>query len=483
MTAVATQALSRLVLFDPQKRRLHLHVGQQAMWDSRAQNIVVVAGFQSGKTESGAHWLLREMQNVGPGDGYAVTSTYPLFEVKFQPAIHEVFHRYAGWQWEAGKQQYVSPNARSRLILRSAQSPGGLEAGTAICAWLDECGQAEFPQEAHEAIQRRVAVRRGRILYTTMAYNFGWFYQGPYLRALGGESDHELIRYASTENPNFGWDQYEKYKREHPDWKFRMAILAEFTRPTGLIYGDYEDAYAPQQGSPGAWGPVDLSQWREGEHGHLCRAFQIPVTWQRLVGVDFGGTEHTALVWLAEEPRSVDGSGGNYYVYRDALGGGLSGAEHARAALEYAEPVRMWLGGAKSEGEDRLIWQQCGVRVGAPYVDDVEPGIDRVVSLFRQRRLFLFDTETGLRSELGTYSRELDGSGEPLMRIDHKERFHRLDALRYIASAIEIDRAEAPKSKTDPRPRYVKDIEKQMSRMQHGYGDGAPMVRPSEWRR
>jgi hypothetical protein len=35
----------------------------------------------------------------------------------------------------------------------------------------------------------------------------------------------------------------------------------------------------------------------------------------------------------------------------------------------------------------------------------------------------------------------------------------------------------------DPRPQYVKDIEKQMNRMQRGYGDGAPMVRPSEWRR
>ena len=57
-----------------------------------------------------------------------------------------------------------------------------------------------------------------------------------------------------------------------------------------------------------------------------------------------------------------------------------------------------------------------------------------------------------------------------------------VDAMTQALQRFQGARDPVVKAK-DPRPRYVKDIEKQMSRMQHGYGDGAPMVRPSEWRR
>ena len=439
MTVAAPPAKS--LLFDPETQRLNLHIGQQRMWDSTARRIVVVSGHQGGKTESGAHWLLREMQNKGPGDGYAVTSTYPLFEVKFQPTIHQLFHDYAGWRWEAGKQQYISRDKKSRLMLRSAQSPGGLEAGTGIAAWEDECGQAEFPLQAHEAIERRMSVNQGRILMTTMAYNMGWFYHGPYMLAKGGDPEYELIEYASTENPNFPWERYDYYKRILPDWKFRMFILGEFTRPAGLIYSDFDDFYSYQErDDEGRWLVADMSITEGGPYGHSCRAFQIPPTWLRSVGVDFGGTEHTALTWWAEQPGT-----GIWFGYREAIGGGLSGAEHARAALEYREPVKMWVGGAGSEDDARESWARAGVPVIEPFFPGVEEGIDRLVALLRERRVCIFDTMTGLRGELGTYSRELDASGEPTMKIQDKARFHICDSARYWASTVPFNRPRPPR--------------------------------------
>ena len=68
---------------------------------------------------------------------------------------------------------------------------------------------------------------------------------------------------------------------------------------------------------------------------------------------------------------------------------------------------------------------------------DVEAGIDRVIALLKQKRLFIFDTERGLIEELNTYSRELDGAGQPTDKIKAKETFHRLDSLRYDASALD----------------------------------------------
>ena len=49
----------------------------------------------------------------------------------------------------------VSDPMWGRIILRSADSTGGLEAGTGKGAWLDEAGQDNFGVDAWKAILRR----------------------------------------------------------------------------------------------------------------------------------------------------------------------------------------------------------------------------------------------------------------------------------------------------------------------------------------
>jgi len=74
--------------------------------------------------------------------------------------------------------------------------------------------------------------------------------------------------------------------------------------------------------------------------------------------------------------------------------------------------------------------------VGEPIIQEVEAGIDRIDSLFAQDRLFVFDGLYGILSELGTYSRELDADGEPSEKIKDKQKYHRMDALRYLCGAF-----------------------------------------------
>ena len=57
---------------------LYPHRGQWRVWQSRARYVAMIAGFQSGKTSFGPHWLHREILNQGPGDYLAVTATFPL---------------------------------------------------------------------------------------------------------------------------------------------------------------------------------------------------------------------------------------------------------------------------------------------------------------------------------------------------------------------------------------------------------------------
>lgn len=396
------------------KARLHLHKGQSQAWDSTRRFVFIVAGTQSGKTSFGPWLLWRETERCGPGDYLAVTATYDLFKLKMLPEMQRVFCEILpGWSWQASDRVIVSDDRKTRIILRSANAPGGLESATAKAAWLDECGQDDFRLESWEAVQRRLSLSQGRVFGTTTPYNLGWLKTEVYDKWRAGNPDYQVIQFKSTMNPLFPVAEYERAKATLPRWKFEMFYNGEFSRPAGLIYEDFIDEY------------------REAG-GHLVHPFTIPPHWPRYVGIDFGAV-HTAILWIAEDPeREI------FYLYHSTLEGNKTTAEHAAGALEFARHsnVVRWTGGARSETQQRMDWNQEGVPVQQSPIIDVEAGIDRVIALFKGKRLFVFDTERKVIEELNTYSRELDDAGQPTEKIKNKETFHLADALRYDASAL-----------------------------------------------
>lgn len=392
--------------------RLALHAGQREAWNSDARFTFVIAGTQSGKTSFGPYYMLRGIERSGPGDYLAVTSTYDLFKLKMLPETKWVFLA-AGWAWQASER--VLAKGESRVILRSAQSDGGLESATVKGAWLDECGQDEFRLEAWDAVQRRLSLNEGWVLGTTTPYNLGWLKTEVFDRWAAGDTDYRVVQFKSTQNPVFPLAEYERARRTLPAWKFEMFYNGQFTRPAGMIYGDFN---------------ADTD---------VIDDFPIPRAWPRIVGIDFGAN-NTALVWLAyDQLKDV------WIAYREQHGGTKTTAEHAGEALELAknENVIAWQGGAKSEVQQRLDWQAAGVDAREPVVFDVEAGIDRVIALIKTRRLKIFRSLRGLLDELGTYSRKLDTQGQPTEEIKDKEKFHRLDALRYGVQIIDSQPASA----------------------------------------
>lgn len=426
---------------------------------------LVIAGFQSGKTIFGPHWLKREIDQTADVEGVendylAATASFDLFKLKMLPSIRECFEHVhgCGRYWSGDKILELMDPATGkfwadraddrmwgRIILRSAQSPGGLEAGTYRGAWCDEAGQEEFGLDSWQAVERRIAVHQGRVLVTTTPYNVKGWLETLYALAQGGHPDYELVNFESRDNPAFPASEWERLKAVWPTWKFDMFCRGLFTRPAGLIFGDFDNRYREQD-------------------GNLVRPFTIPPTWLRTVGVDFGNV-NTALIWSAEAvgdgnqgyepawnvPESV--RHGDVFVYRECYDPRVGPIEHAQAAKEYREPVRLWLGGAKSEDDQRDLWTRAGVTVQLPWITEREAQIDNCIAGFRSKRVYVFDTLTGLRSELGTYSRELDGNGEPLERIDHDERFHRIAAFRYGMTGFDLHRSAAPVEPTEPQPR------------------------------
>jgi phage terminase large subunit-like protein len=162
---------------------VHRHRGQKAAQHSRARFPLVLAGTQAGKTCWGPIWLSSEIEACGPGDYLAATATYDLFKLKMLPEMLNWFVHLAGWgRYSPSERLIVNHADDTRIILRSANAPGGLESATAKAAWLDECGQDSFRLEAWEAVQRRLALNQGRALMTTTPYSLGWLKQQVYDR-------------------------------------------------------------------------------------------------------------------------------------------------------------------------------------------------------------------------------------------------------------------------------------------------------------
>jgi len=400
---------------------LSFHEAQQRAWDAKQRFVFLIMGTQGGKTSFGPWWLRREIMRYGAGDYLAATASYDLFKLKMLPEMLTVFEHTLGiaryWAGtkilelrDPGTGKFHAAQADDfmwgRVILRSAQSKGGLESATAKAAWLDEVGQDDFSIEAWQAVLRRLSLAQGRILGTTTPYNLGWLKTEVVDRFKEGDPDYFVVQAQSTVNPAFPECEFERARRTMPLWKFNMFYRGMFERPAGLIYSDYDESV------------------------HVVDPFPIPVEWPRQVGIDFGAV-NTALVWLAE-----DAGRKAFYLYRESLEGNLTTAQHAAKAKEHArhERVTAWLGGAPSEKQQRMDWGAEGVQVQRPTISDVEAGLDRVISLFKQKRLFVFRTCSGIRDELGTYRRVLDAAGQPTEKIHDKEKFHRLDALRYVVS-------------------------------------------------
>ena len=399
---------------------IHAHPGQRKAWFSKRRFIFMLAGTQGGKTSFGPLWLHKEIEDRGPGDYLAVTATFPLLRLKMLPEFRRLFeHTLKLGTWKDSEKVFTFHDGKTRVIFGSATNPESLESATAKAAWLDEAGQDQFRLESWEAILRRLALHQGRVLAGTTIYNLGWLKSQVFEQWRGGDTDFDVIQFASTINPAFPQAEFERAKRTLPAWKFAMFYRGEFSRPAGLIYEDYVDDY------------------RENG-GHLVAPFDIPPEWPRFIGVDFGGA-HTATMWLAWDPRA-----NVYYAYRETLEGGLTTSEHVRKALQSARGENLlggW-GGAQSETQWRMDWAQNGLALLPPVVPDVEIGIDRAIQLFKEHRLFVLDTMAHLRDELGTYRRTMNDLGETTEEIEDKSTFHVLDSLRYVCLGVSMQLVE-----------------------------------------
>lgn len=396
------------------------HEGQRQAYWSKARFTLVLAGTQGGKSVVGPPWLLRQIQERGPGDYMVVGPTFTLMAKKALPEFLRLFESALGLG-QYNKVEHIftfsaagmrrlgfDPIVPIKVYFGYGENPDSLESATVKAAWVDEGGQKSFKRESWDALLRRLSIEEGPVLLTTTPYTLGWLSE---LVKKADELGVRIINFPSIANPRFPKTEWERAKRELPGWKFSMFYRGRFERPAGMIYG--------------CW---------SGEN--IIPTFAIPDHWERFLGIDFGGV-HTAVLFIAKELNDNNQPTGRYIGYREYLAGDKTSAGHVRAILTGEPRTPTAVGGSKSEGQWRQEWAAAGLGIWQPIVSEVEPGIDAVYAMMAPdeeglRRFVIMEHLDGFKDEVMGYTRVLDERGEPTEVIEDKETFHRLDAARYI---------------------------------------------------
>lgn len=413
------------------------HMGQALAYNSTRRRVAMIAGTQGGKTSFVPWWLWKEIRLRGPGDYLAVTASYDLFKLKFLPAMKETFETIlgVGRYWTGDRIMEIAHPTKGflaktsqdvmwgRIILRSAESAGGLESSSALAAVCDEAGQDGFSLAAWRAIKRRLALNQGRVLFTTTLYSPGWLdreimapaeEKGDTKKFKLGEAelwvtDSEeaqttLIQYDSILNPEYPIEEFLEAEESLPADEFDMQYRGRVSSARTLIYDCF-----------------DVKR-------DVVEPFEIPGNWQRWLGLDFGGT-NTAGVFFAQDP--VNRTMYAYRLYKEAK---LSVSEHV-AMLDKGEHVEYSaFGGDISEDHWRKEFGRAGLYVNKPPNIGVEVGIQRVYAAKKKGLIKYFDTLWPIIDENLRYKRKTDELGNVTDEIVAKKTFHYLDAERYIIS-------------------------------------------------
>ena len=356
----------------------------------------------------------------GPGDYLAVTANYDLFKLKFLPALLEIFEGTTGdgRYWSGDRiielrhptKGFLANRSTDpmwgRVILRSAESKGGLESSTALAALLDEAGMPSFTAQVYQAIRRRLSIARGRVLVTTTLYIlFNWL-RDLYDRWQAGDRTIDVINFDSTKNPAFSREEYEEAIATMPEHVINMQYRGIYDNPPGMIYDTFNAAR------------------------NIIKPIALSPGWPVYLGMDYGGA-NTAAVRL-----HLDETSGNVYLSEEYLKGQLTAEAHA-GNLRHWNPAYIY-GGSWSEGQWRREFRKAGMPVQRPLIGGLWEGINIVYSLIKTGRLKIFDTCTDTIAQMGTYARPIDkATGQPIQNeIINKQNYHYLDAIRYPAPAI-----------------------------------------------
>lgn len=402
--------------------------GLQALWESKAHEVIVSGPYDTGKTFaalSKLHALLclfpkcnalmvRQTRNS------ILTSAVITYEKKvlpYPPSDHRCpIVKYGGEHVEF----YAYPNGSKLWV-------GGLDdADKYLSAEYDfiYANQAEeIALDSWEKLVGRATGRAGNAPWTQV---FGDCNPGPPNHWIKSRASLKLLETRHEDNPSLhdGQDWTEQGRK-------RLAILDGLT---GLRY---------KRGRLGLWVGAEGVVYEFDNTVHLIPRFDIPDHWQRLRVIDFGYTNPFVCLWLA-----IDGDG-RLYLYREMYMTQRTVRVHAEQIKKHSAGERYIATISDHDAEDRATLHENGIQTSNAD-KRVTVGIEKVqerlkVAGDKRPRLYvltdsLIEVDASLKDtykpyrtedEFAVYAYPEGKDGKPVKEEPVKVYDHGMDALRY----------------------------------------------------
>ena len=351
----------------------------------------LIGGTGGGKTFTGPVWLYQEISRY-PGDQFFVIApTYKMLTRATVPMLIETFRgTQAEGEYKLSLGQYILPSG-GIIWFGSADNPETLEAGQYKAAWLDEAGQMKY--QVWVVIQARLGQKLGKALLTTTPYAMNWLYSEFYKRYKENDPDYEVINFASTDNPLYPKEEFERARKTLSPILFEMRYQGYFRKMEGLVYPEFNT-------------------------NHIVDDFPVPTDWTRIGGMDFGFNNPCVVHYGAIDSDDV------LYVYHETY---RQGALLSQIAEDMEKEIYTLADPSGLQHIEEL--RALGVDIAAAD-NEVNAGIERVNERIRTGRLKIFRSCKNLIDEFETYHWQ-EGKDKPF-----KEGDHCMDSLRYLVMGL-----------------------------------------------
>jgi len=384
-----------------EKKRVILHEGQTAVFQSDARFVALIAGTGGGKTYIGPYWLARKI-NKNPQGVFGVGA--PTFKMLERVTARELITAFRGTtlegEYKPSRGEYQLPTG-GIIYLCSTGDPDHIEGGQYDAWWLDEAGQ--MSSWTWTVIQARLGFREGRCLFTTTPYNLGWLYRDVYLKAKAGDANYFVSQFESTMNPKYPKREFDRAGQALDERTFQMRYGGQFRQMAGLVW-------------------PDLNSWvcqSDEVDAVIAKATDNPTKFRRIGGIDWGyNNPFVALTGLLDDDDDMR-------VVSERCAAEKLLKEHVKyldkKANYYADPS------GKQQIEEMVA---LGIATeGAS--NSVAMGLERVTARGKTGKLKISPSCSNLRNESETYHYKED-TDSPVKADDHS-----CDALRYMVVGVD----------------------------------------------
>lgn len=341
----------------------------------------------------------------------------------------------------------IFPN-NSKISLKGSDKPDSLRGGALDGCVFDEWAFHENPEVATRILGPALADRKGWKLKTTTlnGENHAWEDH------LAAESKY-LFR--ASETGVIAPDELERLKKELPEEEYLQEMECIPLRYAGQIYKEFEEA-----------------------RNEVKVPFDIPGSWTHIIGLDWGLSHNTAIVFGA-----IDYDG-NLYIYDEVI-------DNDKPVQYYAQIIRDKIAGISYQcfiSPDTLAqdhfrhgvrysvyqeFQDNGINVRVAN-NSVIAGINKCKQLFIAGKLRIFSRCIELKQGLKRYKWKQGEGKEAPAKVKDDE----VDALRYLVATYfeapkEVKKVEVPEMSLE----HFRRIERERQRKQSTVGGYAIVER------